>query len=283
MRQQVAAQEQIKRGNAILTLIFARHSDRYRVSPLVAGSGDDVLPPGEIEAAHRAIAEALVATSGIDVDQIDNILVHGRAGAAAWPLTAIAQLVVTAERETLAKVAPFAPLLRAADTSRPLLPTNPHLGLMLRLAQTCLTAARGFGPEAGRAARARVRFNLVHAMVGDSANEGLPTMAATKLSDEALLAFFQSHPKLRERLSSIVGAVGNADGTLGEADAAEERLVEEMRLLGRQAMRSWADERVVATEQEVRLQPGMRRQGKKTPVAHEIRRDHGLRAAIPVR
>nr|WP_294544896.1 hypothetical protein [uncultured Rhodopila sp.] len=88
-------------------------------------------------------------------------------------------------------------------------------------------------------------------------------MAATKLSDEALLAFFQSHPELRERLSSIVGAVGNADGTLGEADAAEERLVEEMRLLGRQAMRSWADERVVATEQEVRLQPGMRRQGKK--------------------
>lgn len=129
-------------------------SDRYRVSPLVAGSGDDVLPPGEIEAAHRAIAEALVATSGIDVDQIDNILVHGRAGSATRPLMAIAQLVVTAERETLAKVAPFAPLLRAADTSRPLLPTNPHLGLMLRLAQACLTAARNFGPEAGRAAQA---------------------------------------------------------------------------------------------------------------------------------
>ena len=131
-------------------------SDRYRVSPLVAGSGDDVLPPGEIEAAHRAIAESLVSTSGIDVDQIDNILVHGRAGAATQPLMAIAQLVVTSERETLAKVAPFAPLLRAADTSRPLLPTNPHLGLMLRLAQTCLTAARGFGPQAGRAARALI-------------------------------------------------------------------------------------------------------------------------------
>lgn len=131
-------------------------SDRYRVSPLVAGSGDDVLPPGEIKAAHRAIAEALVATSGIDVDQIDNILIHGRAGAATQALMAIAQLVVTTERETLAKVAPFAPLLRAADTSRPLLPTNPHLSLLLRLAQTLLTAARGFGPEAGRTARALI-------------------------------------------------------------------------------------------------------------------------------
>jgi hypothetical protein len=90
------------------------------------------------------------------VDQIDNILVHGRAGAATRPLMAIAQLVVTAKRDTLAKMAPFAPLLRAADTSRPLLPTNPHLGLMLRLAQTCLTAARDFGPEAGQAARALI-------------------------------------------------------------------------------------------------------------------------------
>ena len=58
-------------------------------------------------------------------------------------------------------------------------------------------------------------------------------MAAVKLSDEALLAFFQSHPSFRDRLASIVGAVGNLDGDLGEADAAEERLVEEMRHLGR--------------------------------------------------
>lgn len=130
--------------------------DRYRVSPLVAGSGDNVLPPGEIKAAHRAIAEALVTTSQIDVDQIDNILVHGQAGAATRPLIAIAQLIVAAERETLTKVAQFAPLLRAADTSRPLIPTKPHLSLLLRLAQTCLAAARNFGPEANRAARALI-------------------------------------------------------------------------------------------------------------------------------
>src|SRR5271166_7002041 len=68
----------------------------------------------------------------------------------------------------------------------------------------------------------------------DSAKEGSPTMATTKLSDEALLAFFQSRPELRDRMASIVGAVGNSEGNLVEADAAEERLVEEMRLLGRE-------------------------------------------------
>ena len=76
-------------------------------------------------------------------------------------------------------------------------------------------------------------------------------MASVKLSDEALLAFFQSHPGFRDRLASIVGAVGNVDGDLGEADAAEERLVEEMRLLSREALQGWADERVEATERHI--------------------------------
>ena len=88
-------------------------------------------------------------------------------------------------------------------------------------------------------------------------------MAAVKLSDEALLAFFQSHPGFRDRVASIVGSVGNLDGDLGEADAAEERLVEEMRLFGREALQVWADERVEATQRDVRGQAGMHRQGKK--------------------
>jgi hypothetical protein len=88
-------------------------------------------------------------------------------------------------------------------------------------------------------------------------------MAAVSLSDEALLAFFQSHPGFRDRVVSIVGAVGNLDGALGEADAAEERLVEEMRLLGREALQDWANERVETTERDVRGQAGMHRQGKK--------------------
>jgi len=88
-------------------------------------------------------------------------------------------------------------------------------------------------------------------------------MATVKLSDEALLAFFQSHPGFRDRVASIVGAVGNQDGNLGEADAAEERLVEEMRLLGLEALQGWAEERVEATERDVRGQARIHRQGKK--------------------
>jgi hypothetical protein len=88
-------------------------------------------------------------------------------------------------------------------------------------------------------------------------------MATTRLSDEAVLAFLQSHPGFRDRLASIVGAVENANGDLGEADAAEERLIDEMRLLGHEALQEWADKRVEATERDVRGQPGMHRDGKK--------------------
>ena len=72
-------------------------------------------------------------------------------------------------------------------------------------------------------------------------------------------------------MTSIVGAMENKDGDLDEADTAEERLVEEMRLLGREALQGWADKRVDATERDVRGQAGIHRQGKKTPLAYEIR------------
>ena len=87
--------------------------------------------------------------------------------------------------------------------------------------------------------------------------------AAAKLSDEALLAIFEARPGLRDRIVSIALAVTDSEGNLKEADAAEERLVEEVRLLGREAMQGWAENQIEATEREIRQQPGMHRQGKK--------------------
>ena len=101
-------------------------------------------------------------------------------------------------------------------------------------------------------------------------------MATMKLSDEALLAILHAHPDLRDRIASIAPAVENSKGDLKEADAAEERIVEEMRLLGREAMQGWAEKRVEVTEQEIRRRPQMHRQGKKTPLAYEIRRNRSL-------
>src|SRR5271154_5148346 len=88
-------------------------------------------------------------------------------------------------------------------------------------------------------------------------------MAAAKLSDAAFSAILEAHPGLRDRFVSIAMAVANSEGNLKEADAIEERIVEEMRLLGRGEMQGWAENEVEATEREIRQQPATHRQGKK--------------------
>jgi hypothetical protein len=88
-------------------------------------------------------------------------------------------------------------------------------------------------------------------------------MAATKLSNEEFLAFLERRPDLRDRFASIMSAVENSEGNLKEADAAEDRIIEEMRLLGREALQGWAERQVEVTEREIRQQPQMHRQGKK--------------------
>ena len=88
-------------------------------------------------------------------------------------------------------------------------------------------------------------------------------MKVSDLSDEALVSFLREHPDLRNRVASIAVAMENVDGDLGDADAAEERLIEEVRHLGRHALEGWAQKRVEATEREIRRQPSMHRQGKK--------------------
>ncbi len=106
-------------------------------------------------------------------------------------------------------------------------------------------------------------------------------MAAT-LSDEAFFAILAAHPGLRDRFVSIAMAVVDSEGNLKDADAAEERIVEATRELGRAAMQGWSENQVAAREIEIRQQPRMHRQGKKTPLAYEIWRDRSFRTAISV-
>ena len=88
-------------------------------------------------------------------------------------------------------------------------------------------------------------------------------MTTSDVGDDELAVFLRAPAGLRQRFALIARAVENSQGGLEEADAAEELLVEEMRLLGREALQGWAERRVAATEQEIRQQPHMHRQGEK--------------------
>lgn len=88
-------------------------------------------------------------------------------------------------------------------------------------------------------------------------------MESTTLSDEAILKGLNAHPRIKSRIASMLAVVEDASGELKEADAAEMRLIEEIRRMGQEALQAWADRQVEKTEQEIRQAGQVQREGKK--------------------
>lgn len=61
---------------------------------------------------------------------------------------------------------------------------------------------------------------------------------AGKQSLEERLA---QHPELKPKIESLLSVVENAGGELTRAEEAEQKVIEEVRLLGRAALAEWAD------------------------------------------
>ena len=81
-------------------------------------------------------------------------------------------------------------------------------------------------------------------------------MAILHLSDADLVRKLSAHPELRNRVESLLLAVEDEAGELKEADAAEMRVIEEMRRLGQEALQAWAARQVDKTSKELRQSGG---------------------------
>ena len=88
-------------------------------------------------------------------------------------------------------------------------------------------------------------------------------METVNLSDEAILKGLNANPQIKSRIASMLAAVEDAAGDLKEADAAEMRMIEEIRRMGQEALQAWADRQVQRTEQELRQTGQVQREGKK--------------------
>lgn len=82
-------------------------------------------------------------------------------------------------------------------------------------------------------------------------------------NDEEIMRLLNANPQIKNRIASMLAVVQDAAGDLKEADAAEMRLIEEIRLMGQEAMQSWASRQVELTEQAVRRGGQVQREGKK--------------------
>ncbi len=74
------------------------------------------------------------------------------------------------------------------------------------------------------------------------------------------------YPELRGHLEALLEIVENAEGTVVKADDAEERVIQELRPLGRSAVQSWAERKQRRLEREYEGRAGITRKVKKTSI-----------------
>ena len=60
-------------------------------------------------------------------------------------------------------------------------------------------------------------------------------------TDEALMQALKRYPQLKQRIGHLLAVVEDAEGDLARADAAERRVIEEIRRLGQESLQAWAE------------------------------------------
>ena len=83
-------------------------------------------------------------------------------------------------------------------------------------------------------------------------------------NDESFIARLNQHPKLRERMESLLNVVENTAGNCIKADDAEQHVIEEIRQMGNDALHCWGNTAVNKESKQLREQrPELHGNGKK--------------------
>jgi hypothetical protein len=93
--------------------------------------------------------------------------------------------------------------------------------------------------------------------------------------DQVLCERLNRHPRLRARVESLLEVVEDATGDCEKADAAERRVIEELRQMGHDALTAWAERGVEKRTAMAQAEPNWRPGGKKTCIG--TRPSGGLR------
>ena len=84
-----------------------------------------------------------------------------------------------------------------------------------------------------------------------------------------LIERLDRHPLLRARVESLLAVVEDAAGDCAKADAAERRMIDELRQMGSEALTAWAERGVekqtVFAPAEPDWRPGGKKNGMGTP------------------
>jgi len=91
----------------------------------------------------------------------------------------------------------------------------------------------------------------------------MPTLSA---ADHRLMEQLNRHPDLKARMESLIAVVEDAGDDLIKADAAERRVIEELRQMGNEVLTGWASTRAGKIPVLPADAPPLRRAGKKSSI-----------------
>jgi len=85
--------------------------------------------------------------------------------------------------------------------------------------------------------------------------------------DQSFVDRLNQHPKLRERVESLLNVVENVAGDCTKADDAERYVIEELRKMGNDALHCWGDKAAINSSEELRKQQtNLQGHGKKKSI-----------------
>ena len=90
-----------------------------------------------------------------------------------------------------------------------------------------------------------------------------PAMPTLDEQDFVLLQRIKRHPLLRARVESLLGVVEDTGGDLEKADAAERRVIDELRQMGNEVLTEWAQGGIDKCSAQAQEREGLRSGGKK--------------------
>lgn len=86
-------------------------------------------------------------------------------------------------------------------------------------------------------------------------------------TDQNFVDRLNQHPKLRERMESLLNVVENVEGDCTRADDAERYVIEELRKMGNDALHCWGDKAAVNSAEQLKgEQIKLQSHGKKKSV-----------------
>jgi hypothetical protein len=90
---------------------------------------------------------------------------------------------------------------------------------------------------------------------------------------EDFLQRLQHYPELQAKFESLLNVVENAAGDATKADEAEQRVFEELRSMGQQAIQAWAERKQQRIETDCDARSDLARKQKKASLADPFRTD----------